>query len=249
MKFEIHRFATCVSTNDMAKVRAREDAPEGTVIVAEEQTGGRGTKGRSWFSPPGLGLYVSVILRPSTDVALSLLPLAAGLSAREAIERTAGLAVRLRWPNDIVWERKKLGGVLGESGFSGSALKYVIVGLGLNLNHAEDDFPDDLNGRATSLRLASGRSVDREALRDAFLEAFAEWSARCGRNPASEIIAAFLSHSETHPGGDMTIETAEGRLFGRFLGLDSDGALRLAMPSGERRFLSAEVTAVGPDLP
>ncbi len=135
--------ATCVSTNDVAKALAAEGADDGTVVVADEQTGGRGTKGRGWHSAPGLGLYASVILRPGrSDIAL--IPAMAGVAVAEAVRAAAGIEARLKWPNDIVWRGKKLGGILSESAFRGDEVGYVVVGIGLNLRHRRADFPADI---------------------------------------------------------------------------------------------------------
>jgi len=246
MTFTIHRLATCVSTNEEAKDRARNGAPEGTVIVADGQTGGKGTKGRKWHSPPGAGLYVSVILRPGMDVALSLLPLAAGLAAREAVERAAGVPAQLRWPNDIVWEGKKLGGILCEGGLSGFQLRFAVVGLGLNLSQAEADFPEALRGNAASLYQAAGGLVDRETLLGAFLEELDSAAALLFEKRALEIIEAFLHHSEETLGDPISVQSAAGTFGGTFAGLDPDGAIRVATPEGERRFVTAEIVSFGP---
>jgi BirA family biotin operon repressor/biotin-[acetyl-CoA-carboxylase] ligase len=248
MKFEIHHLATCDSTNDVAKARAREGAPVGTVIVADAQTEGRGTKGRRWYSPPGLGLYVSVLLRPPETTALTLLPLAAGLAARDAVSQGIALETRLRWPNDIVRDGKKLGGVLAESGFFGLVAKYAVIGLGLNLNHAEDDFPEELRSRSTSLFLESGRTVEAGPLLDAFLKALAARAAPWLGGGTSEIVADFLAFSESRPGDGISLSTAAGTVTGRFAGLDPSGALLLSTSSGDRRFVSAEITAFAPAL-
>ncbi|MBN1938040.1 MAG: biotin--[acetyl-CoA-carboxylase] ligase [Candidatus Aminicenantes bacterium] len=246
MTFTIHRLGTCVSTNEEAKDRARNGAPEGTVIVADEQTGGKGTKGRTWYSPSGAGLYVSVILRPGMDVSLSLLPLAAGLAAREAMERASGLSTLLRWPNDLVWEGKKIGGILCEGGLSGFQMRYTVVGLGINLIQAEGDFPQALRGKAASLFQAAGGLVDRETLLGAFLEELESAAAPIFEKRTLDIIDAFLRHSEEKLGDPLSVQSAAGTFQGAFAGLDPDGAVRIAGPDGERRFVSAEILSFGP---
>lgn len=247
MNFSFCRLDTCVSTNDEARSRAREGAPAGTVVVAREQTGGRGTKGRSWFSPREAGLYVSVVLRPGPDAALSLLPLAAGLAARGAVERTAGILAKLRWPNDIVWQGRKLGGILCESGWSGFQSRYAIVGLGLNLNQDEGDFPEEWRSRAGSLRRASGRIIDREAVLDAFLEELQGAVAPLFEKRPAEVVEGFLLHAEAGPGEAIRLRTASGDVAGLFEGLDIDGAIRVRTAGGVRRFVSAEIISFGLD--
>ncbi|HNT32775.1 MAG TPA: biotin--[acetyl-CoA-carboxylase] ligase [Candidatus Aminicenantes bacterium] len=238
---------TCVSTNDEARKRAREGAPAGTVVVAREQTGGRGTKGRSWFSPRGAGLYVSVVLRPGTDAALSLLPLAAGLAARRSVERTAGIPAKVRWPNDIVWQGRKLGGILCESGLSGFRSRYAIVGLGLNLSQDESDFPEEWRARAGSLRLAAGRIIDREDVLAAFLEELEGAVAPLFEKRPGDVVDAFLLHAEAGPGEAIRLRTASGDVAGLFEGLDIDGAIRVRTAGGTRRFVSAEIVSFGLD--
>ena len=243
MNFAIEHLALCASTNLVAKERARDGAPAGTAIVADSQTEGRGTRGRKWFSPPGAGLYVSVVLRPEMDASLSLLPLAAGLAAREAVERTAGIAVKVRWPNDIVWKGKKLGGVLCESGLSGFKLRYAVVGLGLNLRLKEEDFPPELRSSAVSLAQAADAPIDREKLLRAFLEELEASVAPLTERRPDDVIRAFLRHAEAGIGEAVTIRTAEGDVTGPFEGLDADGAVRISTPRGPRRFDGAEITS------
>jgi len=246
MTFTIQRLETCGSTNEEAKSRARDGAPEGTVIVADEQTSGKGTKGRTWFSPARAGLYVSVILRPGMDVSLSLLPLAAGLAAREAVERSSGVPAKLRWPNDIVWEGKKLGGILCEGGLSGFQQRYSVVGLGLNLAMPASGFPADFKDKAVSLFEAAGGCVDLETLLGAFLEELDLAVAPLFEKRTLDIIDSFLGHSEEALGDPLAIQSAAGPFRGTFAGLDPDGAIRLATPEGERRFVSAEILSFGP---
>ena len=127
MKFEIHRVGICPSTNDVLRKMAAAGAPEGTAVVAGAQTAGRGTKGRAWHSAPGRGLYLSVLLRPA-GFDLSLLTLAAGLAARDAVRSSHGLDVRLRWPNDIVFDGRKLGGILCETRIQGGRPEFAALG-------------------------------------------------------------------------------------------------------------------------
>jgi len=230
MKFVIHRFETCTSTNDVAREMARAGAPEGTVVVAAEQTAGRGTKGRAWHSARGRGLYVSVILRPRA-ASIALLPLAAGLAARDAVEATHGLAARLRWPNDVVLDGRKLGGILGESAFSGNVPDYAILGTGLNLDHAEGDFPAELRPSAISILMATGRPADREALLAGLLERTARRAAQAesGTTGAAALVADFESRSAFRPGDPIVVLAGGETLRGAYRGLDADGALLVAV--------------------
>jgi BirA family biotin operon repressor/biotin-[acetyl-CoA-carboxylase] ligase len=243
VNYTIERVSLCASTNLLAKERAREGAPAGTVIVADGQTEGRGTRGRRWFSPPGSGLYVSVVLRPEMDVSLALLPLAAGLAARDAVERAAGVPVKVRWPNDIVWERKKIGGILCESGLSGFELRYAIIGLGLNLDQQESDFPPELRASAASLRQAAGSPVEREALLGAFLEELPAAIAPLVERRVSDVVEDFLRHAEAGIGDAILVQTIDGAVPGLFEGLDADGSVRISTLRGPRRLVSSEISS------
>jgi len=151
-------FESIPSTMPEAARLASEGAPAGTVVVAEEQTAGQGRLGRSWYSEKESGLYVSFVLRPAApEGALQLVTVAAGLAAQEAVERVSGVRCRIKWPNDLLADGKKCGGILCQT-----AEEAVIAGIGINVNHA--GFPPELAGTATSLRLLTGRITAREDL-------------------------------------------------------------------------------------
>lgn len=153
---EVHLFRSVGSTNDEARRLAAGGAPSGTAVLAEEQVAGRGRSGGSWASPPGLGVWLSVIVRPSALPAPGLLPLRVGLGAARALERWAPAgAVRIKWPNDLLVGDRKLGGILCEASWEGEMPGAVVIGIGVNVLHDPNDFPEDLRERATSLRLAS----------------------------------------------------------------------------------------------
>jgi BirA family biotin operon repressor/biotin-[acetyl-CoA-carboxylase] ligase len=244
MNFQIHRFETCPSTNDVAREMALRGAPEGTAVVADEQTAGRGTKGRSWHSPRGKGLYASLVLRPAA-AEITLLPLAAGLAAREAVERSHGLSARLRWPNDILWEGKKLGGVLCESGFLGNRPEYVILGVGLNVDHDLNDFPPDIRALAVSLRMATQRPADGEGLLRRLLSELERWrDIFSGPAGGDEIIRTFERYSIFRKGDPLTVVRDDERIQGIYQGIDHDGSLLVLVDCDLRRFSSAELLRI-----
>jgi BirA family biotin operon repressor/biotin-[acetyl-CoA-carboxylase] ligase len=243
MNFAIQRLATCTSTNDVARDLARGGAPAGTVVVADEQTAGRGTKGRIWISPRGKGLYVSVVVRPRV-AEISLLPLAAGLAARDAVEIACGLSSALRWPNDLVWEGRKLGGILCESAFLGNRPDYAILGTGLNADHAEEDFPPDLRPTAVSIRIASGTRPDREALLAALLAETDRRVESLKRRGGEEVLRDFELRSVFRPGDPIAVLAGDAVVRGEYRGLDAEGALLLAGPGGVRHFTVAEIVKV-----
>jgi BirA family transcriptional regulator, biotin operon repressor / biotin---[acetyl-CoA-carboxylase] ligase len=159
------RLDTCLSTNEEAKRLARGGAAAGIAVVAAEQTAGRGTRGRVWDSPRGLGLYLSIILRPPI-ADLPGLPLRAAREVRDAVEEATGLRAEVEPPNDIFWSGRKLGGILCESAFPGPEPEFAVVGVGLNVNQTAADFPPDIADSAVSLRLATGRILSPDALID-----------------------------------------------------------------------------------
>ena len=248
MRFAIIRRGAVPSTNDEAKALARGGAPAGTVVTADTQTGGRGTRGRAWDSPPGLGLYASIVLLPPAD-ALALLPLAAGLAALAAVEESAGVEASLQWPNDLLWQGRKLGGVLCESGFTGAVLDFSVVGIGINVGQEKDDFPSELRDRAVSLRMAAGRRVDVEAVLDALLPALDGWTARLAAEGGASIAAAFSARAVPAIGAAIVLDRGKGPFRARYEGIAPDGALLASTDSGPRRFLSAEILRVGRNVP
>jgi BirA family biotin operon repressor/biotin-[acetyl-CoA-carboxylase] ligase len=180
----LHYFPSVGSTNDVANRLALEGAPEGTTVVADAQTAGRGRRGRIWFSPPGAGLYASVVLRPGATPTVPLCTLAAGVALADAIRTATGLEVLIKWPNDLAVGRRKVCGILAESSASHGEVQHVIVGFGINLRPAA--YPPDLADRVTSVEAELGRPVDRGAVLAATLEAL---SARFADLRASRIDA------------------------------------------------------------
>jgi BirA family biotin operon repressor/biotin-[acetyl-CoA-carboxylase] ligase len=240
----IHRFPTCPSTNDLAKRLAQEGSAEGTVVLAGEQTEGRGTKGRSWHSPPGLGLYASVILRPAR-ADLSLLPLAAGVACLEAIREATGLEAVLEWPNDIVWKGRKLGGILSEGEFLGNEVRFAVLGIGLNVRQKEEDFPAPLRKSATSIRLALGRDVDIARLEKSLWPALERWYSKWRRGRHQEIIRAYESRLPAAIGSRIDVRVGGGSLRGVvFRGIDLRARLRLGRDGKEVLLSPAEISAI-----
>jgi BirA family transcriptional regulator, biotin operon repressor / biotin---[acetyl-CoA-carboxylase] ligase len=232
---ELHVFSVVSSTNDVA---AR--CGEGAVIVADAQTAGRGRRGHAWFSPPGGGLYVSVVLVPSRAAsdpgrATQLVTLAVGVALSEAIESTAGLRAGLKWPNDLYVGPRKLGGILAESSDD-----RVIVGYGINLRAAA--YPDDLADRVTSIESELGRPVGREPL---LIETLAAIATRyddliAGRFDA--ILDGWRGRAVGAVGRRVAWSTASGAFTGTTEGIDGLGALLVRVGDRVERIVSGEVT-------
>ena len=170
----LYWYDTVDSTNARAKVLAKEGAPHGTVLIAGSQTGGRGRLGRSFSSPDGMGVYLSVILRPNCKPEKVMhLTCAAGVAACRAVEQVSGIRPGIKWINDLVCRKKKLGGILSELGFDPVTgnVAYAIVGIGINCLQKTEDFPEELQPVATSLRELTDTCCSPARLAAALVEA------------------------------------------------------------------------------
>ncbi len=231
------------STNDVALEAARGGAAEGLTVLADRQTAGRGRRGRRWASPPGVGVYLSVLLRPGLPPRKApLLGLAAGLAVAEAVEDLAGMSPELKWPNDVLLGGKKLAGVLPELATEGDSVSHVVVGVGLNLNHRAGDFPDEVRGTATSLRLESGRAWERGRAAAAILNALDGWYQRFLDSAFEKILEAYHRRSATL-GRPVSVLIEQAGWQGEAVGLDPEGALLVRDGAGAlRRVVAGEVS-------
>jgi BirA family biotin operon repressor/biotin-[acetyl-CoA-carboxylase] ligase len=242
-------FNTIGSTSDVALALAVGGNAEGAVVIADEQTAGRGRLGRRWFSPPGSGLYVSTVLQPSTaradpQRATSLLTLAAGLALAEAIEAVTSLRVDIKWPNDLLVARRKLGGILAEAvGVERLAaqrgIASVVLGYGINIRSTA--YPPDLRDRATSLETALGRPIDRAAM---CVETVAAVSRRyrdllAGRFDA--ILDGWRDRAPESRGVRVTWSTPSGPRSGVTAGIDDRGALLVRVGADLETIVGGEV--------
>jgi len=182
---------SCGSTNDIAKDLAREGEPSGTLVLAERQSRGRGRAGRVWHSPPGTGIYASLIVRPEDPPpTTAVLQFTTGVAIAHAAMKRTGKPARLRWPNDLLFAGRKAAGLLVEAIDTGNS-PTLIIGIGLNVNQIEEDFPDDLRGIATSLRLVCGKPLDRVSVLATLLETLEEWYDRTARGDTEALAAAW----------------------------------------------------------
>jgi BirA family biotin operon repressor/biotin-[acetyl-CoA-carboxylase] ligase len=236
----------CASTSDVVAARARAGAPAGLVVAADAQTAGRGRLGRRWHSPPGESLYFSLLLRPPRPAAeVPPLTLLVGGAIADAIARW-GVTPRLKWPNDVELvdaggQRRKLAGILTEMSSAGERVEHVVVGVGINVNGLE--FPEEIAARATSLRRALGRPVDRADVLAAVLGAV---EARCDdfeRRGATAAVEAFTAWAHFPDRCRVAAPAAPGgALAGVAVGLDPDGALRFQDDGGTlHRVISGEL--------
>lgn len=239
---EVLLFDRVDSTNRIALEMASQGLPEGVVVVAEGQEKGKGRLGREWFSPEGMNLYLSLLLRPYQPVRdFPLFSLATSVALIEAIHRVTGLDVQIKWPNDIVLGDKKLAGILLESEVRGEQTPPLVVGVGVNVNIGLADFPPELQKTATSLQIALGRPVDRTDLLIEIFTALAEQYPLVG-DRKELLIQAVRQRCQTL-GQRVRVQTARQEFEGWAEDLQEDGALLIRMGDGnQRRILVGDVT-------
>ena len=224
--------------------RAKAGAPEGLCIVARKQTRGRGRLDRNWYSPKDAGLYLSVVLRPEFEMARwPLISLAAALAVADAIQKACGLRVDIKWPNDILFNERKLCGVLAETVETETG-PAAIVGIGINLK--QESVPPELLAQATSIESATGASPDAELLLDAVVTSMAErYELLHGDDGREHTLREWCANSSYSFDRRVRVALADGTFEGITRGLESDGALRVETDDAELRIVRAgDVTAV-----
>ena len=225
------------STNRIAREAAAAGAPHGAVVVAEEQTAGRGRLGRAWVSPPGAGIYASLICRPQLPPeTMPLLTLLTAVAACEAIKQTTGQVATIKWPNDLLLNGGKLAGILTEMTGDADSLSVVIIGIGINVNTATDQLPERPLYPATSLLAETGVRADRAALLAAFLERFEKWFTQLTTGHATAIVERW-SELSGMLGRQLSVQQVSGIITGTVTGIDPSGALRLCDGKGESRLI------------
>lgn len=239
-------YETIGSTNDVASAMATSGAEEGLVVIADAQTAGRGRRGRTWFSPPGAGLYVSVLLTPGRAAtaparATALLTLAAGVALAEGVHAATGLAPDIKWPNDLLVGRRKLAGILAEglSGLSGGDGLHVVLGFGINVSPAA--YPPDVSGRATSLETELGRPVDRALVCAHALAALAACYEDLVGGRFDAILDSWRRRAPGSRGARVRWQDADGTRTGVTAGIDDSGALLVQDGGSLQRLVAGDV--------
>ncbi|HEX2080187.1 MAG TPA: biotin--[acetyl-CoA-carboxylase] ligase [Longimicrobium sp.] len=234
----VHLYARVGSTNDAARALADAGAPHGTLVIAEEQTAGRGRSGRAWSSPPGLGVWMSMVARPASLPAPGLLPILVGLAAAEAIDPFVKPAMtQVKWPNDLQLAGKKVAGILCEGSWDGGEPGAVIVGVGMNVLHAPDDFPDEVRETATSLRIAAWWSPPRAEVAGAVASAVM----RALASPPAQLSGAMLDALRRRDAleGRPVRVTGATETAGTALGISPAGALLLRTHAGRLQTITS----------
>lgn len=241
---EVLSYRSLGSTNQLGFRLAEAGAKEGTLIVADEQTKGRGRMGKSWYSPPGLGLWMSIILRPDIPPFKAPgLSICAGLALAQTIKKLTGLDAKIKWPNDCLVNGLKVGGILLELSAELDRTDFVIAGIGVNVNHLPRDFPKKLSARATSIRMEWGEEIGRVKLLTSFLKRFEAIYLdfkKKGLAPQRPSIKRFSSLL----GRKVAVKFGKEKIEGIAQDIDDSGSLLIRAAGGERVVRAGEVTVV-----
>jgi BirA family biotin operon repressor/biotin-[acetyl-CoA-carboxylase] ligase len=239
----VRTFDEVTSTSDVVAGWADAGGEEGLVAVADRQSRGRGRLGRSWSSPAGAGIYLSVLLRPPAS-AIPLLTLAAGVAINEGIEAAAGLETLLKWPNDVCvpsadgsW--RKLAGILAEARSGADGVRHVVLGIGINVLTASH--PPDVSHRATSLEQETGRAIERTTVIVECLSALARTYRALLAGDRAPLLDAWTVRAKATFGRAVIWEDGTGEVHGTVDGVDASGALLLRTTDGLRRVTAGEV--------
>lgn len=239
----LHCFAELDSTNTTAREMAAAGAAHGTVVIADAQRHGRGRLGRSWASPPGANLYLSAVLRCALPAErVSQIGLLAGVAVCETVREWC--PADIKWPNDVLVRGRKVVGILAElDGAEGE--RVVVLGIGANLNVALEELPEELRGKAGSLRIATGAAVDRSRFTGHLLNNLEVRYEQWHRDGFAPIAAAWRGLAPLI-GRLIRVQEPGGIVEGTVLDIDEDGALRLRLSSGrEYRIVAGDVTLIG----
>jgi BirA family transcriptional regulator, biotin operon repressor / biotin---[acetyl-CoA-carboxylase] ligase len=237
---DIHSLERVDSTSTFARSLAEKGADEGTLVVAESQSAGRGRLGRKWISGSGENLTFSIILKPAIPAdRLSLLPLAIAVGLARGVNASTNLPVSCKWPNDLLLGTRKFAGILMEGSINGDGLAFVILGIGINVN--QTSFPEDFSARATSLALHKGHPIDRISLFRNILEILESDYDRFISTSFASVLPEWL---ELAPivGTRITVNHQGSVITGTVIGLSPEGGLQLHSDAGEYTLFAGDVT-------
>lgn len=232
-------FDSIDSTNSRTKAMAQEGAPHGTILIADHQTLGKGRMGRSFHSPAGMGIYMSVLLRPDcAPIQLMHLTCAAAVAMCDAVEKTAGIRPGIKWTNDLVCGKRKLAGILTELGVnSHGRVSHAIIGIGINCCQAELDFPEDIRSFAGSLAGITGRKIDRARVAAAMVEALWQMDRKLLTDKA-HILDQYRADCITL-GREIALMRGNEARYGKAMDIDDEGALVVRFSDGRTEAVSS----------
>ncbi|MDQ0337626.1 BirA family biotin operon repressor/biotin-[acetyl-CoA-carboxylase] ligase [Caldalkalibacillus uzonensis] len=239
---DLHYFDEVESTQTIAHRLAREGAPAGTVVLADHQQAGKGRLGRTWFSPKGTGLWMSLVVRPHIPLtSVPQLTLLTAVAVLRAVKQTTSIALSIKWPNDLLYGGQKVAGILTELNAEADRVNYVVIGVGLNVNQEAEDFPPELSSKAISLKLAAQKPISRKDLVVAILQ---EWEnvynlyQQHGFGPVKTLWEAHTCSL----GQRIVARTPHGQVEGVARGITDEGALLLEDGQGHvHRIYSADI--------
>lgn len=221
------------STNNRAKEALKAAPADGTLVLAETQSAGRGRLGRAWFSPSSSGIWMSLILKPTLSVAdIPKLTMMAAVALRKGILQATGAEVLIKWPNDLLLNGKKVCGILAELSGEADRLTHLIIGMGLNVNQQKEDFPDELQTIGSSLRIALGKALDRRELLKSLLRHLEEEYLKVCSDGFQTVLEECRNYSATL-GSVITVSDGNRRITGVAETIEEHGGLKLRLPSGE----------------
>ncbi|HWO01871.1 MAG TPA: biotin--[acetyl-CoA-carboxylase] ligase [Blastocatellia bacterium] len=233
------RFEQLHSTNDLARDMAASGADEGIAITTREQTAGRGRLGRSWLSPPGKGLYLSLILRPQIKPeASAVITLAAAIAVAETLSLDFELPIDIKWPNDVLASGRKICGILVETAIEREQLLYAVAGIGINL--AQREFPEEIRDSATSMLIESGKLIEPDDFLTPLLGRLEDWYRSALREPKA-VIDRWCELSTYAYDCAVSVETPNGLIDGLTRGLAPSGALVIEVAGQRHEITSGEV--------
>ena len=233
------------STNIQAKRLGEEGAPEGTLVVPERQTAGKGRRGRTWSSPAGTSIYMSFLLRPNIPPRCApMVTLIAGLAGAKAVNQVTGLNARIKWPNDLVVNGKKICGILTEMSAEMEGIHYIVTGIGINVNQKE--FPEEIRDKATSLLLEGGRCFNRSQLIAGVMEWFEPYVERFLETKDLSLLKEDYEEMLANLNQEVQVLDPAGEYHGVCQGIDKDGQLLVERGDGSlSRVQSGEVSVRG----
>ena len=241
----LYYYPEIASTNDEAFRLGIAGAPEGIAIIADSQTKGKGRLQRVWHSPPGSNIYTSILLRPnfSPDQAPQI-SIAVGVAVAETLGRYCPGLVQLKWPNDVLLNQKKVSGILAQMKASADGIDFVVLGIGINVNIGNNQFPQDIQAMATSLAIEEGREIDRQELIIRLYENIAKWYKELTQRGFEAIKKKWLNFAPMIS-QDVQIMFQDELVSGKALGLDDDGSLIILTVNNETiKIIAGDATIV-----
>lgn len=240
----IYYFNTIDSTNIKAKEIAHNER-EGTVLIAEEQTAGKGRLGRNWASPKGKGIWMSIILKPNVEpTKLPKITLIGAAAVHKAL-RNIGVEAKIKWPNDILIDGKKVCGILTEMSGELNMVNYVVMGIGINVNLDEEDIPDELKNIATSLRLSTGRKINRKELAANILNEFEKLYIKFKEKDNIEEVLRICRENSVLLGEEVKVIRGDNIRIGKALDINDNGELVVKFGDNVENIIAGEVSLRG----